>query len=1431
MKSLSQFLCVAALTAARLVSAHDCPESVITLTVGQIGALRINADVAESEATHYNMSINSNPAIAEVAPDNFDSFAYGEFLVRGVTPGTNDIVLEWSYAPHMASGFCVVRIIVVPPETDPRDVADDTTAAEAEEAGASSDPINTYTGELTLEELADLDLGGPMPVRFCRYYASGLNRQELVQTRVGMNWMDNYDIRLLESATNATVVFHGGKLISFNANGSEWNLATSARIPYAFRIAGDERLLLDPEKNWVYHFDSAGRLNSIEDTRGNALTLTYLAGQLVSISDGMGRTLTLTYSGFQRIASVSDGTRTVRFSYLGDYLNTVTDRAGGLTRYQYDNSKLRGGLLTAKIFPDGNSPTTQVYDEKGRVIEQSRAEGGKYSFGYIGLETTITNPVGQIQKHVHDAKGNLIEVTDEKGKTIHSQFDSFGRRSSETTRAGETFQWTFHPGSGELASAAMPGLPPITFERAERDFRGFKIYEVSRITYSDGAFELFEQDTNGNITSVTDRAGRKTSYSYDSKGRMLAMTNSAGGVILCEYNPDGTRHLLRSRTPDGAQRTTTYAYDSLKRLTSVELSDGKTILRTYNPLDLVLTLTDEDSGVTSYEYSGNGLLKKMTYPAGNTIRFLYDRMNDLTNVTDHAGHSVGRRYDAMGRLESLIDRNGNKQSFVYDELNHMTNYVDAAGQSWAYERDSEGRPVAQTDPLGHIRRFEYDAASRVRSISLPPEEFRIAPDAMGRPETLEFPPGRTNSLSYFADGQLKRVTLPGGVGSEYVLDDLGRVDTIKDPNGKSWRTIRDEFGRVKSFVDPLSRTTDFFLDARERVSGAAFPGQLGTLSNSFNGKGQISRQAYSDGTTIDFGYDANGRLTSGTGLLLSYDGQDNVIACNGLEIGRDSGGRMTSVTLGAGKVIQYAYDPRNLVTNITDWLGGVTTFEYDAAGRLTTIIRPNGIRTTYAYDNASRLTGIAEARTQTFASIELTRDPAGYLLSAKRTLPLEPLLSNRNVARTYDAASQIAGAGYDALGRMIGDSSRQFEWDLASRLKQYSDGATTVAFEYDAFGNLIAEIRNGSRREFVWNYALRLRSPAIIRDAGSDTTYLVHTPRGELVYSIDAGTNARRFYHFDELGNTVFLTDDAGAVTDSYAYSPYGALLGKNGNSSNPFMFGGKYSVMSYPSQEVVYMRRRWLDVRNARFLSRDPNWAESINPNEINPYSFSRANPLYYVDPHGLDARVNQTGVHTDISVDIWQGDEIVGTLTVSYAAKGYKGSFGGVGEAISTVLTGTQGEFSIDYRPGSVQATANPGSIANGTQIIIDGTREQDERLRLALAGILGGQGEYQFVGDGQALIRKLIFNSRKDKHQHLLMDALLDDWETYRAVSQSCNDFTDAMLDIYFGENWYLGPIFEGDGLTSELKDYLKSKTLSGSAADPNGIAPVTGSSRTR
>jgi len=451
-------------------------------------------------------------------------------------------------------------------------------------------------------------------------------------------------------------------------------------------------------------------------------------------------------------------------------------------------------------------------------------------------------------------------------------------------------------------------------------------------------------------------------------------------------------------------------------------------------------------------------------------------------------------------------------------------------------------------------------------------------------------------------------------------------------------------------------------------------------------------------------------LTSANGISITYDQNGLIADSNGLAIVRDAGGRLDRITLAPGKTVTYSYDSRNLLTRVTDWLGDAATFTYDDAGRLTAVNRSNGVTTTYTYDADDRVIGIAEG---SLADISLTRDAKGQITSAGRNVPLEPAFTESSMSLSFDGASQVDSYAYDAMGRLTNDGVRTYTWDHASRITSYTVGANTVTFTSDALGYRLSRTQGGVTRSFVWNYALGLPSISVVREGGSDLRYYVHSPGGHLLFSIEASDDSRRFYHYDEMGNTLFLTDAGGAVIGSYAYSPYGMQLGSTGVLDNPFTWQGRFGVMN-EGGVLYYMRARYYHSATGRFISRDP--VKSLHPKELNPYQYALGNPMRYIDPGGLFINLHRIGweIRTQL-VDrlslykFWLHSRIYHAWKISQSK--YKWSY-----PMKNMFDLYRQGIEVDYR-GELPNIVDSNSILSGNYF---------------LEGVLGGDHEIRFGVD---------------------------------------------------------------------------------------------------
>jgi RHS repeat-associated protein len=1064
-------------------------------------------------------------------------------------------------------------------------------------------------------------LGGPLPVRFQRYYASLLERNGRVQSALGPNWMHTFDRRLIRiGSSTVEAVLQRGRIVRFVKESEAWTQVTLPERPYQLREAGDGYRVANPRSQRIYTFDAAGRLTQIADGRGNPLALTYGGrGRLTEVSDGLGRTLTFSYSN-DRLARVSDGRRTVTFDYTDGLLAGATDPLGNRTTYNYETGHERTGLLIEKTRPGGNTILTQTYDAEGRVSSQTDAPGNTTTLAYstdteTGEQVTTVNEAGGgTTVHVHDADGRLRRVTDASGQTIDLGYSDGGQRDRITDRLGDATLYTFDPAS-RLPTTVTDAQGGVTrYNYATRTDDGFSFHELAAVDRPDGTSVTYQYDGDGNPTSITGPAGGTHTLTYNDRGQPLTVANPEGGTMTFSYNGDAT--LAAITDPSG--NTTSYAYDDLRRPVTIARPDGTTQGLEYDAAGRVTARTDEEGRTTSFTYDANGNLTSITDPSGQTVRRSYDAMDRLTRTTDRTGQSTTYAYDARGRLETITDRTGNTATLGYDTEDRLTSIRDGAGQTWTIRYDAEGVPTALTNPGGETTTLTSNAMGWITQVTSPEgHAMSRTYDSMGRITAVQDPGGGTTQMPRSARGLLDGMVLPGGASATYDRDGLGLLEQRTGPEDGRWATPRDAQGRVTRQTDPLGRTATNTHDARNRVTQVEQPEGLGAVTLTYDGTSRLTGLAHSGGPSLSYSYDASGRLTEATGVSLQREAEGRVTETNGLAVTRDADGRIASVTLPGGTV-RYRYDGAGRLAEVEDWQDGVTAFRYDESGRLAEITRPNGTVTTYDYDGDGRVVEIEETNGNgsILAASTLTRDARGQVTQAERTAPVVPELTPEPERFAYDAAGQVEGSTYDALGRVTEDGARTYTWDGLSRLVSISDSAGATQFTYDAFGHRVSRTSGGTTRRYVWNYALGLPSVAVETEGGSDQRYYVHAPNGALLYSVDATGGGRRFYHYDETGNTRLLTGEDGTVQAAYAYTPYGRVAAQQGNVENPFTWQGRFGVMN-DGNGLYYARARYYDAATRRFLAPDP--IESGHPAEISPYQYARGTPTQFTDPTGL--------------------------------------------------------------------------------------------------------------------------------------------------------------------------------------------------------------------
>jgi RHS repeat-associated protein len=166
------------------------------------------------------------------------------------------------------------------------------------------------------------------------------------------------------------------------------------------------------------------------------------------------------------------------------------------------------------------------------------------------------------------------------------------------------------------------------------------------------------------------------------------------------------------------------------------------------------------------------------------------------------------------------------------------------------------------------------------------------------------------------------------------------------------------------------------------------------------------------------------------------------------------------------------------------------------------------------------------------------------------------------------------------------------------------------------------------------------------------------------------------FYHLDRIGSPIMLTNKSGSIVKQKVYEAFGNLKWQSGTYSDNREFTGKEKDPT----GFHYFGARYYSGDIGRFLSPDPHTLNPKNielsdPQVLNPYVYSRNNPIQYKDPNGkyyVDAFTGQivkpnTVYETmmnlmpailggkDLAVPFYKGggDELVDVLRVGPSTK----------------------------------------------------------------------------------------------------------------------------------------------------------------------------------
>ena len=354
-------------------------------------------------------------------------------------------------------------------------------------------------------------------------------------------------------------------------------------------------------------------------------------------------------------------------------------------------------------------------------------------------------------------------------------------------------------------------------------------YLTGEIRRIDGATYPVEYTYNGlgnqaTLTTFKDAdTPQQTSWSYNSRGRMIAKTYADNSSVVYTYNGDG-QLLTRTwaRQANGAPLVTSYTYDAAGRQTGYSYSDGTTpaVTQTLNFLDQPVTVTDA-AGTRNFTYNADHRLVNETIPS---------IVNGMINYT----------YDAYGRRTVMNFGNG------------TTSFANAA-----YSYDSAGR-IATVGNSADTLTYTYMPGTNIIGSSA----WQIA--------TL-------NTVNtYDSYKRLTNIAVNGVNVYGYTLNDKNQRTGATLPDGNTWSYDYDAMGQLTGAVKQSSGNTQLagmswlYDQIGNRTSATENNVTTSYISNLVNQYTQIASQFPT--------YDADGNMLTYNGWTFTWNGENRLIA-------------------------------------------------------------------------------------------------------------------------------------------------------------------------------------------------------------------------------------------------------------------------------------------------------------------------------------------------------------------------------------------------------------------------------------------------------------------------------------------------------------------------------------------------------------------------
>lgn len=819
----------------------------------------------------------------------------------------------------------------------------------------------------------------------------------------------------------------------------------------------------------TYSYDVKGNCISVKDFNDDITSYSYdVLSNLLSVNNPDGTVIKNIYDANGNVIEQSDSEKViVRYKYDADSrLVSETDALGNSTTYSLDKNaniveiKQPNGGSVKRFYSAANqllseedaigNATQYMYDACGRLICLETAEGHKTEYAYDGRGNIVQekNPLGYVTTNAYDSMGNLVKTVSPRGAETRYSYNHSGLLTNIKDAIGRTTQKEYSS-DGKLIKEISPNGLEFKYQY---DTLG-RVIKVSDSTglYTEIKYNnkgLVESETNnegtvynsydkyGRLSTITDAANNKTTYTYDINGNLRTLTSPRGSVTTYSYDKLNRQTNVHQ---DGLADIA-YAYDDLGNVTEVKQAD-KIVKTSYNLAGYKTTVTNALGFNSTYKYNKDSQVSLMSDFGGNTYSYTYDAVGNVTSIINPLGYkqtfsydadnnvisksdalnnSTYYRYDLVNQLVEVKTPKGNITKYSYDSMGNIVSKSNAANISIYYNYDLHNNLIKVESPDDTVEEFKYDVSSKLRETIKPDgNTIQYDYDALNNLISKSFS-DETVDVRYGYDNGGNRVKMSDESGETlYNYDNLGRLTSVTDSLSHHTNYTYDQYGRVESIEYPDGRNVKYVYDLADNILEVS-DSVNGSTTYTYDALGNVLSCKRPDGVNSLYSYDKLGQLTR-----VENKNADNTLSS--FDYTYDKNGRIISeiaVQDGKESEKQFSYDAEGQVSGYTDNTDGKrseTTYKYSEAGNRIAITTGEDSETVkYVYDKSGRI--VSEVSDEN-GSVNYTYDSNGNLIekrSSDEVFTYSYDIENRLKA-VHEGGALLMAASYD------GDGNRTFQ--------------------------------------------------------------------------------------------------------------------------------------------------------------------------------------------------------------------------------------------------------------------------------------------------------------------------------------------------------------------------------------------------------------------